>query len=288
MTEQANTNRLAEAFHTAFGAAYIAAARQRYPRFVTQLPFHAQDVHIIHGGNRWWHILCIAGQLHGDVRMGPVGRFTLQFVDTNTHPDLASLPDQSGPRKEEFRLAMGARGYIYHEAFTPPWPSSESALAGVATALAERLVHEHASGLLELEALRSRVSGLRNGHQVLHDLDEALACLWAERYRAGTVTMCSAAESAIVGRLEDLGHPIRQEERARVWGHEHHSFVVMLAEIYRRGAITSKTRDALELLSGIRRGIEHVRPDATWQDDADFAWATLQLLLNDLLRQRGS
>jgi hypothetical protein len=62
MIEKSPSAHLATAFHTAFAGAYVQAARHKYPRLVGLLPYHGQDVHIIHGGNRWWQILCIPGQ----------------------------------------------------------------------------------------------------------------------------------------------------------------------------------------------------------------------------------
>jgi hypothetical protein len=81
-----------------------------------------------------------------------------------------------------------------------------------------------------------------------------------------------------------MGHPIRQEERSRILGHEHHSFSTMVVEAYRGSAIGVRTRDRMEMLTGLRRGTEHCRPDATIKDDAEFAWSTLQLLLRDLTK----
>ncbi len=279
MIDQSSSANLATAFHTAFVSSYVRAARQKYVRLASLLPYHGQDVHIIHGGNRWWQILCIPGQHAGDVHLGPVGCFTLQFADPVIYPDLADLPDQNGSRREEFRLAMNVDFFIYHEAYAPSGPPAEDELVAAATALAERLVDEHAAPLVELELLKTRLSSLRNAHQLLDDMREARDCMRSEHYRAAIVTCCAAAESALVGRLEEMGHPIRQEERGRVLGHEYHSFPVMVQEAYRSGAITSKTRDRLELLNSLRRGMEHCRPDATAQDDATYAWQSLEQLL---------
>lgn len=284
MTEHSLSVQLADAFHAAFVTAYTALARQKYPRHAARLPFHGQDVHVICGGNRWWHILCVSEQGYGETRIGPYGRYTVQVVDPVTHPDLADLPDQNSPRKEEFRLLLGAGFFIYHEAYAPPGPTSEDEMSAAGTALAERLVAEHVAPLLEFDALKTRLSNMRNAAQLLHDVDEALACLLSEHYRAAIVVICAAAESALVGRLEEMGHPIRQEEHSRTLGHEHHSFSGIVAESYRRGAITIKTRDRLEMLNGLRRGTEHCRPDATIQDDALYCWTTVQQLLGDLAR----
>lgn len=281
-----DTSRVAEAFHCAFVAKYATLSRQKYPRLAGRLPYHGQDVHVIYGGNRWWQILCISGPRYGDMRFGPAGRFTMQGVDPETYPDLADLPDQASSRKEEFRLAMGADMVIYHEVLPPPWPAPESEpdMVVTATKLAERLVDEHASPLLEFEAMKNKLASMRNGHQLETDINEAMACYVSEHYRAAVVTLCAAAESALVGRLEEMGHPIRQEERSRILGHEHHSFSTMVVEAYRGGAIGVKTRDGLEMLTGLRRGTDHCRPDATTKDDAEFAWSTLQLLLRDLTK----
>jgi hypothetical protein len=284
MIEQAVSANRATAFHTAFVSAYVKAARLKYVRLASLLPYHGQDVHIIHGGNRWWQIVCIPGQRAGDVHLGPVGIFTQQFADPVIYPDLADLPDLNSSRREEFRLAMNVDFFIYHEAYAPPEPPGEDALAIAATALAERLVDEHAAPLVELELLKTKLSSLRNSHQLLDDMREARDCMRTEHYRAGIVTCCAAAESALVGRLEEMGHPIRQEERGRVLGHEHHSFPVMVQEAYRSGAITSKTRDRLDLLNGLRRGVEHCRPDATAQDDAAYAWQSLEQLLREFTK----
>jgi|GEM_PF-4826085 len=284
INEHPDPGRLADAFHAAFVTTYSTLARQKYRRHAGHFPYHGQDVHVIYGGNRWWQILCTPGQRSGNIRVGPVGRYTIEAVDTVTFPDLATLPDETSPRKEEFRLAMGVDFFIYHEAFAPPGPASESDIVAAATALARELVDRHGASFLEIEELKARVAKMRNASQIVHDMDEALACLLSEHYRAAVVTACATAESAIVGRLEELGHPIRQEERSRVLGHEHHSFAGMVAEAYRSGAITVKTRDRLELLDGLRRGTDHCRPDATIEDDAAFTWLTLQHLLRDLTR----
>jgi hypothetical protein len=283
-TEAPDTGQLAEAFHTAFVVTYTNAARQKYPKLATRLAFHGQDVHVIHGGNRFWHILCLPGQRYGDVRLGPVGRFTLQAVNPGNCPDLADLPDHSNPRKEEFRLSMNVDFFIYHEAVAPPWPTSDAALVPTAIALAERMVDEHAAPYLEVEALKSKTSLMRNAHQLEHDISEAFSCLVSEHYRAAIVTICASCESAIVGRLEDMGHPIRQEERARVLGHEFHSVYSMVNELYRAAVITSKTRERMDILNGLRRGSEHCRPDADLKDDADYAWQTLLQLLRELTK----
>ena len=284
MTSNPASAELAAAFHAAFASTYVRLARQKYPRFASQLPYHGQDVHVIHGGNRWWHVLCVPGQHEGDIRLGPVGRYTLHGANPALYPDLADLPDQSGPRKEEFRLAMGVDFLIYHEAFAPPGPPSEETLAAAATALAERLVEAHAAPFVELDALKTKLSVIRNVHQLQEDLNEAAACLQSEHYRAAIVTCCAAAESALVGKLEEVGHHIRQEERGRVLGHEHHSFPTMVQELYRRGGLTIKTRDRLELLNGLRRGTEHCRPGATLHDDATFSWQALVQLLRELAK----
>ncbi len=281
---QPTSHDLADAFHSAFVATYVTLARRKHPRYAIHFPFHGQDVHVIHGGNRWWHILCIPGQYHGDARLGPIGRYTVQAVDATTHPDLASLPDETTARKEEFRLTVGADLCLYHEAFAPPGPPDAATLADMATNLARRLVDEHSARFVELEALKAKAASLRNANQIALDLNEAVACLLSGHERAAIVLLCSAAEAAIVGRLEELGHPIRQEERGRVLGHEHHSFTVMVAELYRRNATQAKTRERLDVLNGLRRGTEHCQPDATLHDDAVFTWITLQLLLNDLAR----
>jgi hypothetical protein len=125
---------------------------------------------------------------------------------------------------------------------------------------------------------------MRNSRQLLDDMREARDCIRSEHYRAAIVTCCAAAESALVGRLEEAGHPIRQEERSRVLGHEHHSFPVMVQEVYRSGAITSKTRERLDMLNSLRRGFEHCRPDASAQDDAAYAWQSLEQLLRELAK----
>jgi hypothetical protein len=283
-TPPPNSGRLAEAFHISFVDAYTRTARAKHPRLASHLPFHGQDVHVIHGGNRWWQILCVPGQHAGDIRYGPVGRFTLLTVDTTTYPDLAALPDQNGPRREEFRLAVGAGFFIYHEAFAPPGMSSEDDASAAGAALGERLEPEHAGPLIELDTFKTRLANMRNSYQLFHDLDEALDCLLAQHYRAAIATTCAAAESAVVGRVEEMGHPIRQEERGRVLGHEQHSFPSMVAEVYRAGVVTPKTRARLDMLNSLRRGIEHCRPDATIHDDAMYAWETLRLLLTELAK----
>ncbi len=275
---------LAELFHAAFVRAYAATARARYLRLASRLPFHGQDVHVIHGGNRWWHVVCVPGSHSGDLRLGPVGRWTILSVDAESCPDLNGLRDQSDPRKEDFRFIVGATSFIYHEAFPLPWQMSDDELATTATTLANRLVDEHAAPLLQLEAVRSRVSSLRNATQLLRDMNEAIACMHSEHHRAAIATISAAAESALVGCLEEMGHPIRQEERGRVLGHEHHYLSGMVAEAYRHSAITIRTRDRLEILDSLRRGTDHCRPDATAQDDVAFAWATLQQLLLELAR----
>ncbi len=274
----------AAAFHAAFALTYVRTARQKYPRLFGHFPYHSQDVHIIHGGNRWWHVLCIPGQRDGDLRVGPVGRFTLQAADPEVYPDLAAMNDLDTPCKEAFCVAMNADFPIYHEAFPPPGVPSHDAVTEAATALALRLVTEHAAGHVELESIISKISSLHNARQFINDLHEAQACLRAERYRAATVVCCAAAEGALVGKLEDMGHAIRQEERTRVLGHEHHSYPAMVQELYRRSAITGKTRDSLDVLNGLRRGLDHSKPDATMKDDATFAWTTLVQLLRELAK----
>jgi hypothetical protein len=283
MIDSTESAHLAIAFHSAFATTYVRLARQKYPRHFGHFPFHSQDVHVIHGGNHWWHIVCLPGQRDGMLNLGPIGRYTLQAADAESYPDLADLHDDNVPRKEEFRLAMGVDACIYHEAFAPPIPGHEQ-LAGAAAALAARLVDADAAEFLELEALKSKLSSMRNAHQFLHDLSEARSCLRSGHHRAAVVTCCATAESAVVGRLEEMGHAIRQEERNRVLGHEHHSFPAMVHEVYRGGRISVKTRDALETLNSLRRGAEHCRPDATLQDDAAFAWATLVQLLRELAK----
>ncbi len=284
MIETSVSARLAAVFHTSFASAYVRLARRKYARVMNHLPFRAQDVHVIHGGNRWWQILCVAGQCNGDMRVGPVGRYTLQAADPGAYPDLAELPDQNSPHKEEWRLAMGADFFIYHEAFAPPGPPAEEELIAAATALAERLVDAHGASYVELDALKAKLANLRNAHQLLHDLNEVQACLWSEHYRAAVVTCCAAVESALVGRLEEQGHPIRQEEHRREMGHEYHSFPALVQEIYRGGRVSSKTRERLDLMTGLRRATEHCRPDATLQDDALYAWETTLQLLRELAK----
>jgi hypothetical protein len=213
-----------------------------------------------------------------------VGRYSLQAADPEVFPDLAALPDQDSPCKEEFRLAMGVDFPIYHEAFAPPGLPDVDAIEAAARALATRLVGEHAASHVELAAITSKLSSSHNARQFLGDLHEAQACMYAERYRAAIVTCCAAAEGALVGKLEALGHPIRQEERNRVLGHEHHSYPAMVQEAYRSSAITGKTRESLDILPGLRRGLEHCRPDATLQDDAAFAWTALVQLLRELAK----
>lgn len=276
--------RLAEAFHRAFIDAYTKTARQKLPRLASRLPFHGQDVHVIYGGTRWWHLLCIPGFHAGDTRYGPVGRFTMQAVDAATYPGLADLPDQNNPRQEEFRLAIGAGFYIYHEVLTPPLPASETEMDALGIAAAQRVLNEHAAPLVELETLRAKLGAMRNAYQLFHDLDEAMDCLLAQHYRAAIATICAAAESGVVGRVEEMGHPIRQEERSRVLGHEQHSFPSLVTEVYRAGVVSAKTRERLDTLNCLRRGIEHCRPDATIHDDATYAWETLRLLLTELAK----
>lgn len=274
----------AVAFHAAFAQTYVKTARLKYPRMFGQFPFHSQDVHVIHGGHNWWHVACIPGQRDGDLRLGPIGRFTLQAADPDVYPDLAALVDLDTPCKEAFCLAMNADFPLYHEAFAPPGVPSQADVEAAATALAIRMVDEHAAGHVELEAITSKIASLHNARQFLNDLYEARACMRAGRYRAAVVTCCAAAEGALVGKLEDMGHPVRQEERTRVLGHEHHSYPAMVQEVYRRSAVSGKTRDGLDTLNGLRRGLDHSRPDATMQDDAEFAWTTLVQLLRELAK----
>lgn len=274
----------AHAFHSAFARTYVQTARQKYPRLFGHFPFHSQDVHVIHGGNRWWHVLCLEGQRDGDLRLGPIGRFTLQAADPEVYPDLTALQDLDAPCKDAFCLAMNADFPIYHEAFAPPGVPAQADVEAAATALAIRLVSEYAADHVELEAITSKIAVQPNARQFLGDLHEAKACMRAGRYRAAVVTCCASAEGALVGKLEEMGHPIRQEERNRLLGHEYHSYPALVQEAYRRSAISSKTRDALEVLTGLRRGLDHSRPDATLHDDAQFAWTTLVQLLRELAR----
>ena len=95
------------------------------------------------------------------------------------------------------------------------------------------------------------------------------------------MTICAAASQRWSGKLEDMGHPIRQEERSRVAGPRASLVPVHgAASSTARGVITSKTRERLDLLNGLRRGSEHCRPDATAKDDADYRLGrrSLQLL----------
>ena len=67
-------------------------------------------------------------------------------------------------------------------------------------------------------------------------------------------------------------------------GHEFHSVYSMVSELYRAAIITSKTRERLDVLNGLRRGSEHCRPDAVAKDDAEYAWQTLLQLLRELTK----
>lgn len=284
MDEQIDFAHNVDVFHEAFSLAYVRAARASYRRAADYLPYRGQDVHIIHGGKHWWHIVCISGQGAGNLRIGPAGRYNVDAVDAKDWPDLELLQDEHDPRKEDFRLNVGIVDFIYHQAFAPPFAFSDEDMAQAGVALALEMVQEHAAGFDSVEKLRKRVTGLRNGHQLAQDISETMACLLSEHYRAAIATSCAAAESALLGRLEELGHPIRKEERARLMGHERHYLSGMIAEAYRQGAISAKARDRLDMLDSLRRGTDHCRPDATVHDDAVFAWATLELTLGELVK----
>ena len=105
-------------------------ARQKYPRLVCACPITARMCTSSTAATAGGRFCAFPASAAGDVHLGPVGIFTLQFADPVIYPDLVDLPDQNGPRREEFRLAMNVDFFIYHEAYAPPEPPAEEDAGG--------------------------------------------------------------------------------------------------------------------------------------------------------------
>ena len=120
-TEVPDTNQVAAAFHTAFVVTYTNAARQKYPKLASTpgLPWPGCARHPRRQP-------LVAHRLHARPALRAtcaLGRWVASRCRPPTrviYPDLADLPDQSNPRKEEFRLAMDVDFFIYHEVLPPP------------------------------------------------------------------------------------------------------------------------------------------------------------------------